>query len=574
VPATSALKATLTTNLPTTAQPTGSRTVEGEITAVGTSVQSVRLLLAGQSQTVTLDGAGHFQASVSLDGLTEGTRELRLVATAADGIRRVVRRPIKIDDTAPTAPATMRLGEVAADGTTPVRWDVPQDPALADGTDGAGIDTITARYRSADGAWSGWQSSDTTGTNVPIEQLGSTIQVKVADKAGNQTTTTHALLPPGTIKSCTIGYDDGQTKMKITDPDVPHWRPQQGVIDGHFTAECYGTYDTVEVTMQWAYGIGGKKYKSHYSPVIHASLPYKDTVSQHLGNDNERLSDLKQYEFNKVSVCPRFAEARDGDGNVEPLKNWVLLGTYKFIRNNAVDSKPQEFHTSTLNPKHMKCPMEWERRQWRMEAYTELAHYAADPRDARKSGTRRYAGSPSHWLKRNLTDPQTPARDQDLIPTAIKFPYGWAAHHVVPVADFGSGSPGLTPSTVDRLRDAMWSCKIHPNAPRNGLFLRDRTLTKYVKGTKRLNQLWKAVLAYDVAHTDGDQHTTYATSTHHYDTQEASSPLYEPALGRVFTGSLPSYTCSDAQRKSMVDRLGRMRALLRSGDTGAETGDF
>lgn len=526
--------------------------IAGTVTATNTTVQDVKLVIGATSQNVTLS-SGHFNVALTRSGLPEGRIKARVVATSANGIERSATTDVVVDRSAPLATKGFKV-ESKTLGTAHVSWDELRDSTLPDGTEGSGISKVTYRYRRADQAWSGWQDGALTGFDAPSSQLGTAIQTRVDDAAGN-TKLSRGILKPSTPFATCNPYTEKATirRQDASISQMRGFRSTRAVIDGEFRLVCQGEFDRAEVKMNWVYNTGGDNWKNdNKTPPMQATIHFDDVD----GHDIPGLPVERQYPFKRTSPCPSGAADESDAGPTQggiPYHNWAIKATIKLVRDNAKD-RTIKITSDTSRPSHFECPNEGQRRAWRVAAFKQIANYSP-VRD-----NDRFYGDPSRVLGIQLDHD---GDDEDEIP--LEIPFGWEAHHLVPVRDFSSPNPGDDPTYADRLRDALFSCRIHPNSPVNGMWLRGRTLRRFHKGTDRYNENWLTLQALDKA--DG---TTYAASTHHYDTRVASY-LTKIEDKAIRPNAIPREGwCSARHRNFVVTRLRTTRDIMRLGKLGTE----
>jgi hypothetical protein len=97
------------------------------------------------------------------------------------------------------------------------------------------------------------------------------------------------------------------------------------------------------------------------------------------------------------------------------------------------------------------------------------------------------------------------------------------------------------------------------------MWLRDRTLRRYHKGTHRYNENWLTLRSID-----REVGSTYAASTHHYDTR-ATNYLTQIKAKAIKPNAIPREGwCSVTQRAFVVTRLRVTRDIMRGGKLGTE----
>jgi fibronectin type 3 domain-containing protein len=527
--------------------------ISGEVQASGTTVQAAKLVVGASSQDLTLS-SGHFATTVSRAGLPQGRLKARIVAMSTDGLERAAPFDIVVDRSAPLATRGFKV-ESKTLGTAHVSWDELRDSTLPDGSEGSGISKVTYRYRRTDQTWSGWADGSVTGFDAPSSQLGTAIQTRVDDAAGN-TKLSHGILKPSTPFATCNPYTEKATirRQNATVSQMRRFIPTRDMIDGEFRLVCQGEFDRAEVKMTWVYNTGGEgNWKNdNKTPLMRATVHFDDVD----GHDIPGLPVERQYPFKRTSPCPSGAADESDAGPTQggiPYRNWAIRASIKLVRDNATD-RTIKITSDTSRPSHFECPNEGQRRAWRVAAFKQIANYSP------VLDNDQYYGSPGYVLGKQL---EHEGDDEDQIP--LEFLFGWAAHHIVPVRDFSSPNPGDDPTYADNLRDALFSCRVHPNSPVNGMWLRDRSLRRYRKGTRVYSENWKTLRSFDAA-----AGTTYAASTHHYDTRPTSY-LTQIKAKAIKPNAIPRQGwCSPSQRNFVVTRLRATRGIMRLGKLGTE----
>jgi fibronectin type 3 domain-containing protein len=524
--------------------------ISGEVVATNTTVQDVKLVVGTTSQNVTLT-SGHFNVTVARSGLPEGRIKARIVATSADGIERSATTDVVVDRSAPLAPRAVKI-ESTTVGTGRITWDKLKDSVLPDGSEGSGVASLSYRYRKTDLSWSGWSAGELDGVSVPTDTVGDTVETKVEDNAGNVKQTKAKIAANYGFVNCTPVIQQAIPRTEdATVDDLRHFTPTRVVIDGEFVMACFGHFDSVDFSMRWLYNTGGDHWQTDQTKSFKKTVHFDDVQ----GHDIPGLPTVRQYPFNRTSPCP--AGAADGD-NGTPYHNWAIAfkATYHISGHRDVN---KHAIVDQRAPTHFECPNEAQRRAWRVAAYKQVASYSP------VLDTPTYYRDPSQALRQELAHDGPDHPDHDAIPMPVSG--GWAAHHIVPIRDYQSPDPAASPDYTDNLRQAMFACHIHPNSPVNGLYLRDRGLTRYVRNTRTYNQNWLDLIVYDGIHD-----TNYAESTHHYDTQESRGADYPTAIGKVITpGYLPQHGwCTASQHTALVGRLRLARKKMRKGTLGSE----
>ena len=139
-----------------------------------------------------------FQASIDTSSFPEGAQQF--VEKAADVANNIGESPtwtVYIDRTPPPAAADLAVSAYDSQAqTTTVSWTAGDDPPLADGSPGSGVQSFSYRYNLNGTGWTDW--SDTGEPDFQIENtaLGDSIDVEVKsiDGAGNVSPVTSATL--------------------------------------------------------------------------------------------------------------------------------------------------------------------------------------------------------------------------------------------------------------------------------------------------------------------------------------------------------------------------------------------
>jgi hypothetical protein len=128
-------------------------------------------------------------STVDTSGFAEGTHTF--VAHASDVAGNVggsAPWTIYVDRTPPPAPASIGLWSYdPATGIADFGFSGGDDPRLADGAPGSGVDHFQYRYAVDGGAWSAWTDTDDTGFDVPGAAVGDSVAVeaRAVDGVGN-----------------------------------------------------------------------------------------------------------------------------------------------------------------------------------------------------------------------------------------------------------------------------------------------------------------------------------------------------------------------------------------------------
>lgn len=136
--------------------------------------------------------------SVDTSALAEGAH--RLVATAYDGAGNEGDSKfwtLWVDRTSPSPVSDIRVARFdESTGTTTIGWNQGDDPQLADGALGSGVQSYQYRYRIGSGAWSDYEWSDVPEFDLQDGTLGDIVDVEVseADSVGNAGPSTTATL--------------------------------------------------------------------------------------------------------------------------------------------------------------------------------------------------------------------------------------------------------------------------------------------------------------------------------------------------------------------------------------------
>lgn len=161
-----------------------------------------------------------YTESVSTTGLPEGldffnTSASDVAGNAADSLSW----GIFVDRTAPPAPDGIVVDSYDAAGSTAtIAWPPVDDPYLADGFPGSGLDHYDYRYAVGGGAWTDWSAADDAQFDVAGVQPSDTIAVEVraVDAVGNasdvatatlQASTTGSVTPTGDLTASPLDED-------------------------------------------------------------------------------------------------------------------------------------------------------------------------------------------------------------------------------------------------------------------------------------------------------------------------------------------------------------------------------
>ena len=382
--------------------------ISGEVVTTNTTVQDVKLVVGTTSQNVTLS-SGHFNVAVARGGLPEGRLKARIVATSTDGIERSATTDVVVDRSAPLAPRDVKIESTTA-GTGRISWDKLKDSVLPDGSEGSGVASLSYRYRRTDLSWSGWEDGSLTGFDAPASQLGTAVQTRVEDAAGNAKISHGAVEDIPYFAVCDPMIDSAKVVPKRATVDqMRQFIPTRKMIDGDFHLKCYGEFERVEVTINWVYSTGGDNWKhDNKTPPMRVAFDYGQA------EDPEAIQ--KKYPFRRINPCPSGAADESGDGPGIPYYNWALKAKIKIVMAHLPDKNGPVRIFNKDNPVSFECPNEGQRRAWRIEAFQKIAPYSP------VLDNQRAYGDPSYVLGKQL---EHDGDDKDRIP--IEFPYGWGS---------------------------------------------------------------------------------------------------------------------------------------------------
>lgn len=245
------------------------------------------------------------------------------------------------------------------------------------------------------------------------------------------------------------------------------------------------------------------------------------------------------------------AAGGDHDYGVDGQLKFVLSGTSaRSIRKTTENTNAR-----------LRCPTIAQRHEREAIAWKLLAEFSAvDLTDNRYR-------SPSTHLRRSLgAQPFTPR------PKGKRTKNAWAAHHMVPVgatdpADM-SGGPN---EGFDGLRSLLLRCRIHPNAPRNGIYLRSFGLKRKLNGMDNPDYNRLANAKPTERDRRGNRLVDLAKRTYHGDTFADS---YYGKLRAIFGGTLlADSNCSSSFGPRVNSALAQAFAKQSAGAIGVEKGN-
>jgi YD repeat-containing protein len=155
----------------------------------GSQVASATLACDPRNATAPTACPHNATSSTSFDpsGVAEGSRSFRQKTTDyAGNVVTGLSWTVRIDRSAPGAPSQFD-GAVDSSGKAIVSWYPSIDPALSDGTAGAGTTGYSVRYHVGSGAWTGPTLTTVPSFEVPGATVGQTATVEVTpgDAVGN-----------------------------------------------------------------------------------------------------------------------------------------------------------------------------------------------------------------------------------------------------------------------------------------------------------------------------------------------------------------------------------------------------
>jgi hypothetical protein len=390
-----------------------------------------------------------FAGSIPVDTRTLPEVFGELTVTAEDGAGNSATESVylTVDRTAPTAPARVRLlDHDPAASTVVLDWIEGDDSALVDGEPGSGAGFTEWRRRGASGTWGTWQRVEDTSdallqhaaTGVPIA-----FELRSIDAVGNMSAVAAATLTPAVepepeegvstaqLDSCTPRIDYGRARH--SDPDYHRFREIQTTLGMQLQVFCIitGSTDEVEITARLAY----KVREDDGTPVfqeVGIAFP------QRFRPRNRR--DVKLRGFNA-----------DCEPRMGGLKEYIVIGTLKYIRGGAVDVT-RDFHTDPDDARTLFCPSARLRQARRTAGWHTIKRYSVDYLTRPDKRQRR---SPNIWLRDELGN-------RPFTPNGARPSRSWHPHHLVPSND----------TDFAQVQAKLFSCRIHPNAFRNGVYLR------------------------------------------------------------------------------------------------------
>jgi hypothetical protein len=201
-------------------------------------------------------------SSAPLGTLPEGHHTITATAVDAVGNTTTGQSNVVIDRSAPGAVSDQAAWYQASSQTTDVTWAPASDPALADGTPGAGTASYDYRVSRSGGTWSAWTSTPYPGFSLSGSRNGEPLDVDVraVDGAGNvgPMASTHlvATPPPSTANcssqsigaypsTCTTS-DDDTDPMDSSDPpeetQLDPYSPSTDTSGGSVTSPIQRSY--------------------------------------------------------------------------------------------------------------------------------------------------------------------------------------------------------------------------------------------------------------------------------------------------------------------------------------------
>lgn len=316
--------------------------------------------------------------------------------------------------------------------------------------------------------------------------------------------------------SCTPTFDDTPAIRHPADPEA--FVEERTRIEGTFWVVCEGLtkVDKVTITLDYAYGVGGRDYK-----VIGETT--KRSFTKHALSSNLLYPGMGTFRYSHAVWCEPGAGKEDGS-----TRNWIVAGKIHYDRPKGYRDVTHEFYNDLAHPRQVWCPNRTLRMARRITAWNELARHVH-----RNYGAGR--GAPSTQLRVALGQ-------QPWAPPGVDKP--WAAHHIVP---HGARKALLA-------RELLFRCRVHPNEGLNGVYLRASTLRRYTPA-------W-----YSLERRD----PRLARRTYHPDTM---ADLYYARMNGYLSLALGGgEACTNRVRSETLYRMRLMRAALERGAFGAETG--
>ncbi|MCW2996085.1 MAG: hypothetical protein JWQ18_3580, partial [Conexibacter sp.] len=412
-------------------------------TTVGSAaIDEFDAFVDGSRAVPTTQNATDAAFDLPLQSTGEGRHTVWIAAATASGQERSIQRTLVVDNTAPVASDEAAAMESDTSGQIDVSWSTPTDPQLADGTPGTGVATTSYRYALASGGWSTWSVSASDGFSADDEVVGSALELRVIDHAGNKKVvrahiSRKAHTPPG---GCSANPDRDDSKMTASGADYPTWKSASTTLHAVYRLRCSTLLEeaTQHVCLTTRVGakpvtLGKCKTVTIFPDILptatvkltwRCTRPYTGRITVYLVGIAEGLlvgadhpTPLVPIEENPGTVdCPSADQQNDAEASA-----WRHLAQTPFVCRGAV-----------AEAKHA-C---W-KRTWRSAPSTFLGRDLVRHKNPHKKG-------PPDW----------PVR-------------GWDAHHVIPA--FGGGQASVLPQSIG------FRCQVHPNSHVNGVYLRRRT---------------------------------------------------------------------------------------------------
>lgn len=399
-----------------------------------------------------------------------------------------------------TAPATPPAPQQVAGGTTDtavIAWAQPGDPALDVNTPGSGNSFTRYRVKPLTGSFGPWQTS-TDGT-ARVSLLAAdllTVELQSVDAVGNASAIGSYTIPvvPDALLA-DVGparaqeYNDSLSDSasgELADPDTyaqdedPAATPRATSAQDENDASdekppCLLFVDNTIprgvparprefLPLRTRLEAGGyifcngppttSGFPSNTVDVqLSLSLHYKtDLGFKALGPRRTRSLGVPKY-FQEIPLAGMFSNLCTPEAG--GTRQYVLYGTIKFVRDGAVDLV-EHIYSEPDKARDGVCPDAGKRRLREAAAYSVLSRYRVNTADPALR-------SPSSQLRLELGS--EPYKPQGVV-------RGWDAHHVIPVRD----------RRARIFRARAFRCKVHPNDPRNGLYLRGFGLRKTRNG--------------------------------------------------------------------------------------------
>lgn len=211
----------------------------------------------------------------------EGRLHLQVHVVDGGGGEQVHRFDLVVDHSAPADPTGLAETMYDAEsGELDLSWDDQDDPNLADGSEGSGVETSLFRVRRNGGSWGSW--SETGGDSAEIEDasVGDTIDIeyRAVDTAGNASAVVDGSVSveepaPSRVAASDPGADPTNRVITTRDPG-----PVAQIADNHATPpDCGPRYkDRARYTL--FYVVRKAPKKNWTNPAVRYHVEYRTRV--------------------------------------------------------------------------------------------------------------------------------------------------------------------------------------------------------------------------------------------------------------------------------------------------------